>query len=465
MSYRNFAEYPLRLTDVERQQMSLVIAALKVSEYTDEVDDNFRRKFSPSRAMRSMQDFFDTVVGLALASDAVLKKTRDKLTRNPELASYAPLLGELFEVVRRHKQLNPRSNQSEFGKLMLILQDSQNPSLQRSMGFPGSVVLPIKTVGAALRAIQQESMLQDPELERFLAHVGEKKQSYLKGLVKKYATTEETREVIERCVKSIDDVETLILTSIDPLITLQTALNKEFKENGGHSRDRVISISRGRGGSMLTHSHDVHCQYVMESLVLWELVQRNILSLWRSTEQDMLFDSSGQYEFVNTGQGYQRMCKAPNSYAVMSRCLNEAQNRMNGQWVGIKVIHLGDRDVPNPLVFIDKYTQVPGLVYPVTHTLKELHSLFSNSGGGSQGTGKEVSYPGISNLLRHKYSSLEALRIFILADFFKHAFDGSGDDGGSCIDGRLTSAWNWCQELSKKPYYEAFLLSGFLGFG
>ena len=37
--------------------------------------------------------------------------------------------------------------------------------------------------------------------------------------------------------------------------------------------------------------------------------------------------------------------------------------------------------------------------------------------------------------------------------------DGSGADNfydaGSCIDGRLTSAWNWCSKLAKKPYAAA----------
>jgi hypothetical protein len=41
---------------------------------------------------------------------------------------------------------------------------------------------------------------------------------------------------------------------------------------------------------------------------------------------------------------------------------------------------------------------------------------------------------------------------------------GSGSDGGSCIDGRLTSAWNWCSKLEKKSFYPVFMLAGFQGF-
>ena len=63
-----------------------------------------------------------------------------------------------------------------------------------------------------------------------------------------------------------------------------------------------------------------------------------------------------------------------------------------------------------------------------------------------------------------QYGGVEALRKLVLRDFFRHGFDGSGDDGGSCVDGRLTSAWNWCSRLAKKPYHHIFMLTGFEGF-
>ncbi len=31
---------------------------------------------------------------------------------------------------------------------------------------------------------------------------------------------------------------------------------------------------------------------------------------------------------------------------------------------------------------------------------------------------------------------------------------------GSCIDGRLTSAWHWCSKIEKKDYYPIFKLAG-----
>ena len=35
-----------------------------------------------------------------------------------------------------------------------------------------------------------------------------------------------------------------------------------------------------------------------------------------------------------------------------------------------------------------------------------------------------------------QWGGVEALRVHILRDFFRNAFNGDGDDGGSCIDGK-----------------------------
>ena len=51
------------------------------------------------------------------------------------------------------------------------------------------------------------------------------------------------------------------------------------------------------------------------------------------------------------------MQQAPAISKAMHSLLWRCQQRI-GHWVGSSVIHLGDHNVPNALMFIDKYTQV-----------------------------------------------------------------------------------------------------------
>jgi Protein of unknown function (DUF2009) len=87
---------------------------------------------------------------------------------------------------------------------------------------------------------------------------------------------------------------------------------------------------------------------------------------------------------------------------------------------------------------------------PICNTLSQLPTVYNS--------------PALRAYIDAEYGSLDALYLEILGDFFKHAFDGSGADNfydaGSCIDGRLTSAWNWCSSLEKKRYFPVFLLTG-----
>lgn len=139
----------------------------------------------------------------------------------------------------------------------------------------------------------------------------------------------------------------------------------------------------------------------------------------------------------------------------MCDILRRAQRSL-GTWIGSSVVHLGDHNVPNALTFIDKYTQVPRILNPIVNVIEAIPQLVNENKGG------------LGDLIKKNYGSAEGCLIEILQDFFKHAFDGSGADNfydaGSCIDGRLTSAWNWCNKLDKKDYYPIFKLAGFTGF-
>ena len=72
--------------------------------------------------------------------------------------------------------------------------------------------------------------------------------------------------------------------------------------------------------------------------------------LWYLAESDLLSENV-PYRLRDTGQGLNRVQAAPKTSRMMHAILNRAQ-RSIGSWVGSSVIHMGDHNVPNALMFI-----------------------------------------------------------------------------------------------------------------
>jgi hypothetical protein len=215
-----------------------------------------------------------------------------------------------------------------------------------------------------------------------------------------------------------------------------------------------LSISSGQSGARLSHTHTRQYNYVLQSLALWKEIADNMFKLWWLADEDLLSENS-PYRVEDTGQGLNRIQNSPRVAKAMQRILTNTQRHLQGDWIGSSVVHLGDTNVPNALMFIDKYGQVARILNPIVTTLERIEAIYSSDDK-------------IGEYIDLKFSGVENLRKIILADFFRYAFDGSGADNffdaGSCIDGRLTSAWNWCSQLPSKPFFSIFKLAGFIGF-
>jgi hypothetical protein len=140
----------------------------------------------------------------------------------------------------------------------------------------------------------------------------------------------------------------------------------------------------------VTHDHRTQYYYCLQSMLLWREVLNDMFKCWCIAEADLLNADSPyavlssrrnalrpssrrcyadalitgvcfwrrRYRLTDTGQGLNRVQQANGVYRLMARLLHSVQSKV-GHWVGSSVIHLGDTNVPNALMFIDKCARLP----------------------------------------------------------------------------------------------------------
>lgn len=484
---REVARYiPMRLeTPHERNLLRLLESALHVSEYTDKVDI-LSYSGKTKRVQKQLMEVCAILSGLLVATDY---RAGQELVTDRNFADNATFFQCAFEVGRRHKVLNPEKMRGEYGKLMYLLMDAQNEDIRQLLEF--ELVKPLKTVHARLEEAGMLNVLDDPLVVQATAEIREAqgkpraqvqreikaKEAAREALVKKYtgggvslrdrdvmkslfglvggggaSSTTLRPEELRQCLYSLSDHNAYLRFNKEPVDTAIKYLEGWFASPD--SAELQLSINVGMNGARLSHNHARQYTYVRQTLYLWREIMGDMFRLWCLAEDDLLKRNS-YYRLTDTGQGLNRVQAAPKVSSAMHGILNRCMHRLGGGWVGSSVVHLGDHNVPNALMFIDKYTQVPRILGPLIRVVEEVERACRSDAK-------------VSAYVESVFGTVERCQKIIMCDFFKHAFDGSGADNffdaGSCIDGRLTSAWNWCSKVEKKVYWPVFKLCGFAGF-
>ena len=503
---------PLRLSYEERKHLRQCKALMRGHEYTQKVDGKkyktpTRRAHAKVKAIASVLTGMITCLSMEAGAD---------LARKKDFFRYKKAIQLLFEIGRRYKIMNPDRMRGEYGKMLYLLQDCAQSDLTSHLGF--QAVVPVKTVHDVLEQGNCLEVLQDPHVCTATAEILPENKSRAqiqteiknKDRAKKYLSnhyskrSKLSKDEIELCLNSIGDNNNFLNSNRKPIDRMLNSLNELFHPENCNVHDEACSLAIGGGGAKssgggssgggggsssssssssssgggtvaegvgivqgandgsagtstrLSHSHDKQYMYVHQSLTLWREIVHDLFRLWWLSEKDLL-DTTIPYDLRNTGQGDQRVQPCNRISKAMHGILYAVQQKSSKNehgWVGSSVIHLGDSNVPNALLFIDKYNQVSRILNPIDQCLTHIDLHMKNTG--------------LARYINKTWGGPHQAKRAILQDFFRYGFDGSGADNffeaGSCIDGRLTSAWNWCQDLSNKPFYPLFKLSGFLGF-
>lgn len=450
---------PLRLNPHERKIQRLMRGVILASRYTEKVDS--AAALRKNRNVIILREIVNTLTGLIVGLD--MRKAAE-LLKDHDFTPYERDICIAVEACRRYKIMNPDLLRTDYVKFLYMIQDAvQNEMVREAIGF--SVVTDLVTVAKYSQQLGVLDMLNDSRMPLCITPVPHLKSRAtlnkclrckdvtVNALVKDYASKQHLMsDRVEIVVRSLNDANCFSNDNVASTEKLLELLKRYFSPTSSNEMSN-LAIEDGNDGSRLTHNHACQYSFVLQSLTLWKNICRKIYALWTISEEDML-NPNERYELRETGQGLQRVQKAPNLYRAVQKILEETKKEL-GEWVGSERIHIGDDQVPNAFYFIDKYGQVSRIIVPILRTLSGIDARSS----------QDAHY---LTYLQQVWGGVEGAKYAILRDFFRHGFDGSGgdnmNDAGSCVDGRLTSAWNWCNNIRSKPFYPLFILSGFSSF-
>jgi hypothetical protein len=269
--------------------------------------------------------------------------------------------------------MNPSKMRDSYGKMMFILQDTE---LEKD-SIGDSFIKKIQTVYSYLQMKDKLHILldarileatqsidnSDGSLSRVeLSELAQQKANAIRTLKEKYASESFSEDEIQRVLDSISDNEAYLAMNATPVERMLNLLTEYFdpkRPQSEFSLDLTTSGSRSfkplttlygysrsyfGSGQQLSHSHETQFHFVHQSLLLWHEIMRCMPKLWLLADRDLIHEG---YRLTDTGQGLHRLQNCPCVREEMSRILHRVQSSVEHRWVGLSVVHLGDRDVPN----------------------------------------------------------------------------------------------------------------------
>ena len=176
-----------------------------------------------------------------------------KMIKDRSFEQNSDYFSSVFEIGRRHKILNPECMRTDYGKLVHMLMDSQNPDIQRLLEF--KLVKKVRTVYDFLKEHDALSLLKHPDVITATTAIVDRgrtrqevqqaikvKEAAVKRLIRKFSNDDFGEEEIEWCLYSIGDNSSFLVFNRDPVDQMISYLTKHFPENLEADSARSLAI-------------------------------------------------------------------------------------------------------------------------------------------------------------------------------------------------------------------------------